>query len=308
MKNSLFYYYHLYPENLLYHNKEYQFQIGAITYRLLTVVKPEAEIKELVLLNQQMVNYKEGTPRIVLNEFKEAITFINKRPYILLAYLTNNQVSYQTEILKRDTYPFALTNYPLLNRSDWLQLWTHKIDYFEYQKGHIKYKYPFLYKSLDYYIGLSENAISYITMVSMYSKKEQVPLTICHRRCRSTMSFFDYTSPLNLVIDYAPRDTAEYLKSLFIEDHYQEDELLRIVSNLHYSDYEYGLLMGRLLFPTFYFDLYEKIINDIISEKEIIPVLEKSNDYEYFLQFLYQSFIKHKNIPRIDWLETKKEP
>ena len=61
--------------------------------------------------------------------------------------------------------------------------------------------------------------------------------------------------------------------------------------------------MGRMLFPSNYFDYYEKIVNDTIAENKIIEIIEKSEDYEYFLKVIYLKMKKKYQIQRIDWLD-----
>ena len=76
------------------------------------------------------------------------------------------------------------------------------------------------------------------------------------------------------------------------------------MTNLNYSTYQYALLIARLLFPSHYFDIYEKIINETLKEKEIINVLKRTDEYEKFLRYIYNFINKKKPILKIDWLEA----
>ena len=58
------------------------------------------------------------------------------------------------------------------------------------------------------------------------------------------------------------------------------------------------------MFPSFYFDLYEKIVNDVVNEKEIIPILNRAKEYEEFLKYIYDFINKKESILKIDWLEV----
>ena len=62
------------------------------------------------------------------------------------------------------------------------------------------------------------------------------------------------------------------------------------------------MLFGRLLFPSFYFDVYENIINDKVDEKEIIIVINKSNSYILFLKNIYNTIYKIYPIKKIDYI------
>ena len=48
-------------------------------------------------------------------------------------------------------------SYKIISRTNWSKLWEDKVDYFEYQMGHLIKKYPILYNTIDYYLGISEN-------------------------------------------------------------------------------------------------------------------------------------------------------
>ena len=61
--------------------------------------------------------------------------------------------------------------------------------------------------------------------------------------------------------------------------------------------------MARVLFPSFYFDCYEDIINGITGEEEIISILNKIKDYEDFLVYLYNLLRETDYLIQIDFLE-----
>ena len=67
---------------------------------------------------------------------------------------------------------------------------------------------------------------------------------------------------------------------------------------------EYILLFSRLLFPTYYFDVYDDIINNNLKEEKIISIINKNELYEQFLVIVYNYIVKEKNIfiEPIEWL------
>lgn len=127
-------------------------------------------------------------------------------------------------------------------------------------------------------------------------------LVICRRRI--DFDDINFYNPLNIVIDNKSRDSAEYLKYLFINNDYTYEMLDDFLSNLNYSKYQYGLLIARLLFPSHYFDFYEKIVNGCLSEKEIFPLLNRTKEYECFLRYIYITINKNQSILQIDWLDN----
>lgn len=299
MKNTLFYYYHLNPEKIIKKDNYYYFEINNNIYYLCSVNKPLEYINELLILNRNLIN--SNFMMIVLNINGKAISLINNHYYILISGEKNKTFSIQE--FYNPIYCYReMVNLKFLNHSNWGNLWSSKIDYFEYQKDYIKVKYKSLYKTIDYFIGLSENAISYFNAVNNHLKREINDNLVISRR-RINLKDFSFYNPLNVVIDNKARDSAEYLKYLFINDNYTYDFLDEFLNNLNYSTYQYGLLIARLLFPSHYFDLYEKIINDTVKEKEILKILKRTKEYEQYLKYIYNFINKKKTILKIDWLD-----
>ena len=300
MKNTLFYYYGLAPEKIIKKDNYYYFYLDNYIYYLYLINRPLEYINELIMLTRT-VNYSNFM-MIIFNVNKEALSIINNRYYILLRSLKNNY--FNINDIYNPTYcPKEASNLKLLNHSHWNNLWSSKIDYFEYQKDYIKMKYKTLYKTLDYFIGLGENAISYFNATNSYLTKEFTDILVISRR-RVNLDDLSFYNPLNIVIDNKARDSAEYLKYLFITDNYTYDFLDDFLNNINYSPYQYGLFIARLLFPSHYFDIYEKIINESLKEKEIIKVLNRADEYEKFLKYIYNFINKKKPILKIDWLDS----
>ncbi len=302
MNNTISYYYHLYPETIIKRKKKYIFEYHQVYYIFEPITRPLNEMEEILRLNEYSSFYNSSIGLIEKNIEGKYITILNNKYYVLISNRTPNRRIYFSDLLVvKDFIP--LNNFMLLKRNDWVNLWSKKNDYFEYQKEYIKTKFPILYYSLDYYIGLSENAISYIGQVEREMKpSERDHLVLAKKRVHYNDNLHEFQSPLNIVIDYKERDVSEYFKSLFLDDCYNEEEIINYLKELPASGFGMGLLMGRMLFPSFYFDLYEKIVNDVIPEKEIYKIIDKSDDYEYFLRFIYFEINKIIKIPRIDWL------
>lgn len=299
MKSALFYYYQLSPLKLIKKKNYYYFFYEDALYYLCLLDRPIDYINEIILLDKMLIN--SNYMNIIYNIKGEAISLINNRYYMLLR---SNNIKFSLLELYRPYYCYGnMLKLKILNHSDWGSLWTVKIDYFEYQKSYIKIKYPILYSSLDYYIGLSENAISYFYATNSYLKKDNADVLVVARR-RINLDDFSFYNPLNLVIDHKARDVAEYLKYLFIKDNYSYDLIDEILDNINFSSYQFSLLMARLLFPSFYFDLYEDIINGYSKEERIVSILKRSSEYENYIRYIYFFINKKRSILKIDWLDS----
>ena len=59
-----------------------------------------------------------------------------------------------------------------------------------------------------------------------------------------------------------------------------------------------------MLYPTYYYDLYEEIISGKKEEKEIKKIINKVNDYEKILKNIYTYLKEFLVFTPIEWLET----
>ena len=64
------------------------------------------------------------------------------------------------------------------------------------------------------------------------------------------------------------------------------------------------LFYGRMLYPSYFFDMYDEIINNNLSESKVNMIINKSTEYERLLIKIntFLSNIYGKTIPRVDWL------
>lgn len=167
---------------------------------------------------------------------------------------------------------------PIYKQVSWKKLWEEKLDYYEYQISELGLKYKTLRESFSYYSGLCECAISLLgyttSNVRMYST---------YKRGR--------------VIDSITRDIAEYVKHEF----FYNDNVVQI-EKLYLTSDEYILFMARLLYPSYYFDIYDGIIQGKIKEDKIYNIIKKNSQFELFLKNVYLYIRQKSNVPQIDWL------
>ena len=67
--------------------------------------------------------------------------------------------------------------------------------------------------------------------------------------------------------------------------------------------YEYLMFFIRMLYPSFYFDLYEDIMHYNKDEKLLIPAIEHINEYEILLKKLYIFIGNIVTLPEIEWIK-----
>ena len=292
MKNTINYYYNLNINTIHQKEKNYYFKADNKNYLLLkcTNIEEPDDIYRLNIYLSQIL----PVHRIVLNANNEAITKINDSNYLLIELFSNNNKINLNNIIELSNIriPFSVDK---LKRNDWYNLWIKKVDYFEYQLSQIGKKYPLIRESFNYYIGLAENAIILVNNIDF----NNIPLGLSHRRI-TNMSFNLY-NPLNIVIDARIRDVCEYFKFCFFNNIDISMELELFLSYNSFNIDEAKLFLARMFFPTYYFDLYEKIIDNEIYESDIKKVIIKADNYEKILKQVYYHF-KNNQI-NIEWLE-----
>ena len=302
MKNNINYYYGILTDDVIKNNDEYYFYYNNHEYHLITYNRPYEEIKVLYELNIEMLKRNILVHKFIRNINNSIITYINNQAYVLIelcSYKNNkvflNDIKYYQNFTQNIDY-----NKELL-RNDWINLWSNKIDYYEYQISELGNKYKILNESIYYYIGLGENAISYLKNNYNYEKNNYV---VSHRRINVKKGSIEFYNPINFIIDNKVRDISEYIKESFFNDKLDIHEIKLYLNNINLSKNDYILLFSRLLFPSYYFDVYDEIINNNLNEEKIINIIEKNSIYEEFLRNIYIFIRKEKNIliEPIDWL------
>lgn len=290
MKNTIKYYYNIIPTQIHQKDDIYFFNINGKKYILMPFY---GNIDNLNIIYNYLINLNIYCHEIIYNKDNHIITFINDKPYILLkVYYSNNQIITIQNIL----------SYNILIKIDkkcpWQKLWCKKIDYYEFQIREFGKKYPIIRNSFGYYNGLCENAISLLNYLNL----DKLNMYINHQRITKKMDLIDFYNPLNLIIDVKIRDTCEYFKIKF----FQDEEVLEEINNyLYFSKLDYNevvLFYIRLLYPSYYFDMYDKIIQGKEKEEKINIYIEKINDYEIFLKKIYIVINKYYKLPEIEWI------
>lgn len=287
MKNALKYYYNLNPVDIHQINKMYKFSINNEYYYLFEV-KENTNINNIYNLNVELNKRSIYRVQIVLNNQNNIITFISQVNYVLIKSpinldktITLDDILFFNNITKGINYNFN-------RRDNWYNLWINKIDYFEYQINELENKYPLIKERFNYFAGLTETAISLIINL------EPKPiLCISHNRIKKNTTLFDLYNPFNFIIDSNMRDIAEYFKD-------NSSDIENYIKNSKLTQDELRLLFIRILYPSYYFDIYEEIIENNINEDEIKKI--NINEYENLIKKTYILLKDICLLPDIDWL------
>ena len=304
MKNNIMYYYNIRIDNITQNNNNYYFTINNDNYCFTIYTRDIKESNEIYKLNKYMLSSNILVHEIIPNKDNYVVTIINNIPYILYKiYINKNKKLTINELTYLSNYTYQVDK--ILTRNNWNILWSNKIDYFEYQINKMGKKYPILVDTFEYFTGLAENAISYVKYTTLETQIETSDNpVISHRKINNTTQ--SLYNPLNIILDHKSRDIAEYIKLSFLNKNtniYQE--LDSYFSNNYYSEYGLRLLYARIIYPSFYFDMYEQIIQGLRKESDLLNIVTLLDDYELYLKEMYYYLKKYHNIPEIDWITKK---
>ena len=92
---------------------------------------------------------------------------------------------------------------------------------------------------------------------------------------------------------------------MFFSDKLDWDEVNSLFNKFEISKTNYRLLYARLLYPSYYFDAYEKYLSDK-DENILKKIVTKTEEYEDFLFDIYNLIKKQVPIPEVEWIMRKR--
>lgn len=308
MKDMINYYYNFNIESVEDWDYIYTFTYNKEKFYFVPLKRSEQELIDLVQISKELKARGLECHDMILNKFGKLITNIYETNYILLKPIGDIYEEYDIKSIMNLNNTLILTpNKSNLYRNSWSKLWSSKIDYFEYQIHELGKDKELILDSFSYYIGLAENAISYVNSTNAkYQKTNLDHVTLSHRRIKYPNYKLNYLNPLSFIFDLEVRDIAEYLKSAFFEGENALNYLKEALRINRFTIYSLELLYARLLYPSYYFDIYESIMSNKEEEEKLIPILEKANEYEEFLRDAYYEINKYASIESINWLLEQK--
>ncbi len=305
MKETLEYYYGLDIDFLEELDGKYHFKLDNQDYFFVFYNRSIDELKDIVNVCNEMVLKGINVNKILINRNNSYLTKINEYDYILFAVSNINEEYDIFDMIKISDKLVLNNSKSSLYRNNWGTLWSEKVDYFEYQVRELAINKDVVKNSFSYYIGLAENAISYVNNTNFkYKNVLDYRIVLSHRRVYFPNYKLNYLNPLSFIFDLEVRDIAEYLKSMFFNknEEYVLEELSSYLKVRRLSIYEYQMLFARLLYPTYYFDNYESVMNKNVDEEVLVKIIKRCNDYEIFLKKAYLEISRYAKIDKIDWI------
>ena len=288
MKNIINYYYNMIVNDFTKRDNCFIFYINKKKYEF---IQFNGDINVVNKIYSILNSYNKIFDEIVLNKEKNILTYYENTPYILLK--KNNYSNDEIKLIDIIKYDNLID---IKEELKWKRLWIEKFDYYELLLDQIEPKFAILKESFCYYAGLNEVAINLLNYVD-YNK---IKFNIAHKRIDKETDLYN---PLNIIIDSRVRDIAEYIKNNFFYKNIDVDKCIEeIIKNIIDRD-EALLLISRLIYPSYYFDLYDDIYNRRKNESDLQKIIKKNAVYEAFLKKIYNKIKYIYNLPQVEFLE-----
>lgn len=306
MKETIKYYYNIDIDDLKEQDGKYFFKYQNQDFFFVYFNRDLEELNDILICLNNMKEKGIDVHNIIINRNNEYLTKVNNFNYILMSVNNYNEEYDIFDIVNMTSKLTLNYNTSKMYRNNWSSLWIQKMDYFEYQIRELGINKSVIKDSFSYYLGLAENAISYVNNTNLkYNALNNAKITLAHRRIFYPNYKLNFLNPLSFIFDLEVRDIAEYLKAMF----FASDNAEEVIEELKYylqiktlSIYEYHMLYARLLYPSYYFDLYENIMNNDTSEESLVSIIKRNKEYELFLKNAYLEISKYAPIEKIAWL------
>ena len=300
MKNIINYFYNLNITELTNKDNIYSFYDNDELYHFYIY---NNNIKNLDLTKDIDDSLKKDTliHEIIINKDNSIITYYNNIPYILCKINININKPITLGEINYLASKVISTNSKITYHS-WQDLWSIKMDYLEKVINENGKKYPIIVDSFNYFVGMAENAISYYNNLSN-KEVDNNSLVISHRIININDTVYAIYDPVNIIIDHKARDIAEYIKYSFFSDNTNIFKELNVYFKYnYYTKDDVVMLLARVLYPSFYFNMYEDIMINSKEEKIITNITSKLDKYELYLAKVFKYFNNFYNLPVPEWL------
>lgn len=295
MKNVIYTYYNILLDEINKDSNNYFFYYNSELY-LFYLVLNDISVVEFIYKFIKENNIESF--EIILNKEGRLFTDVDNKKYSLLRI--KGILKYEVKFEEFKFYPIDKEPH------NWGELWSERLDYYEIQLRELGYRYQTVLNSFGMFAGMAENAILYYNLTKKTFNDREV-IGIVHNRMQYPCYLIDYNNPLNFVIDYNIRDIAEYIKSYLLSKDYDLGNVLMLLDRLNINSLMFNLLYSRLMYPTFYFDIFDKIILEDGVDADIVEVLNIVDEYLDMLNKIYLRYKDKYNMFNIEWLNKIKK-
>lgn len=191
-------------------------------------------------------------------------------------------------------------NFDFIKQDEYIYM-TNLVDYFEEKMIGYSEEYPLLQTYFNYYVGLSENAISYLNNC-IKENSSLIIYSLSHKKIRNC-TLGEIVDITNITYNYRMKDIAEYIKYKIINREEWYTEIESLFKSFNLNEFDYKFIYCSTIFPDYFYDLIQNIIDGDRKENEISDLVSNINYVESEISSLYNLISKYCKIPKIEWIK-----
>lgn len=290
MKKFIKTYYNINVEKIYKNKNNYFFYSGNDLIYIIKTDKNKEELDNLVSISNSMYLKNNNISTFLLNKEGNYYTKYDGSYLVLLKY--NDIIKDRIEF--NDIFYYHIENNLLLNY-DILNHFKNQIDVLEKEIQEYNKEHSLIQKSIDYFIGISENAIQLLSDININYD------SICHNIGLTNYNKVEYNNPFNYIKANIMYDYANYFKYKFYYETINYDELYYLIKNSNINDLI--LFFGLMLYQEEYFNLVKQILLDKQNEEDLNIYINHISDYKELLLYIKDSIRNVDKIREIEWLD-----
>ncbi len=243
-------------------------------------------------LTNYLYSHHIPTYTFIHNNKNKPYTHLNKNVVVLLKENNNNDYVSLNTLNKYRNIKTKLYNYNIFIE------WSNEVDLIEKELMEYNKEYPLIQESIDYFIGLAENAIELIGNFKNIIDANNN--SIGHLVDYNLFNNMSINDPFTFIKTNIMFDYANYIKYKYVLNEIDYNELDSIFNSL--SEYESIYLLSCLIYPSTYFSLVKSILLKKEEEEKLIFTIKKIDNYNQLLLFC-KSRVKSKVISNLlSWI------
>ena len=293
MKNFIFNNYDINIKDIYKYNGNYYFFVNDEKVYIVKYKGKEEYLKKLFDLTNDLYYKNILVNTFILNNRNQFYT-MKADSYIILMKENNNY----TNIELNDLFKFININ-TSLDSYNIISEWSSEIDTLEQELIEYNKEYSIIQNSIDYFIGIAENAIEL-----MNNYKDLIDInnnSIGHKVSYKLFERNTLYNPFLFIKTNRMYDISNYIKYKFVNNNIDYNEISDIFRMC--NEYEESFLFACLMFPSNYFDLVKKVLIKEESEDKIMFYINRIDKYKDLLVYC-KSLVKNNiNIKLINWIK-----
>ena len=291
MKNFLFNNYSIKIDKIYNDNNKYFFICDEKIFIIETNSNKDYLDKLFDLTNNM---YSNGimVETFIINNNGEPYTKRNNSYIILLK--DNNRID---NITIKDILLFQNVNNNL-ELYNILEEWKKEVDIIEEEMIEYNKEYQLIQNSLDYFIGLAENAIELVYEIR--NELNSISNSIGHKLFYKMFDNYKLWDPFTFIKVNKMYDISNYIKYKFYKNELDYEEIDKYLNSI--NDVEKIYLFSCLLYPNIYFDLVKSVLLEEEKEEKINIFIKRINDYKELLIYFKNKYKSVNVINLINWI------